>query len=220
MSVDSRPKYMNFLAKLLVDRRTQTSFWSKPFVTTDDLLFLEALAFERCGILGTLCQDTEIPFFRVLAVLEGCEDEGIAVIGKMSEDSVLPFVDESLGTLDLLFRSVSSKIKFDGEFSDFRLKHGKEKLPVDKAGVSISVWASMGGYIGLEYPDFIERLLRWTYGTPEDLGFTAEQSRIIETGLGKNPYSIADVEREAIQLFSEFCKEYYPKEAKQFPFIH
>lgn len=211
---------MNFLAKFLVDSKTQTSFWSKPFVTTDDLLFLEALAFERCGILGTLCQDTEIPFFRVLAVLEGREDEAIAVIGKMSEDSVLPFIDESFGTLDLLFRNVSSKIKFDGEFSDFRLKHGKEKLPVEKAGVSISVWASMGGYVGLEYPDFIEKLLRWTYSTPEELGFSVEQSRIIETGLGKNSYSVADVEREAIQLFSEFCKEYYPNEVKEFPFIH
>jgi hypothetical protein len=219
MSIDSRPKFANFLAKFLVDSKTKTSFWSKPFITTDDLLFLEAMAFEGCGILGTLCQDTEIPFFRVLGVLEGHENEGIAVIGKMSEDSVLPFIDESFSALDLLFRSVSSKIKFDGEINDFRLKHGKLKLPAEKAGVSISIWASTGGYIGLHYPESIEKMLRWAYNTPEELGFTAEQSKTIETVTGKNPYSVADVEREAIELFSEFCKEYYPKEAKEFPFI-
>jgi len=45
MSIDSRPKFADFLAKFLVDSKTQTSFWSKPFITTDDLLYKEAKEF-------------------------------------------------------------------------------------------------------------------------------------------------------------------------------
>ncbi len=216
MSTDTRPKLIHFISTMLVDSRTQTSFWSKPFITIESLLFLEAVAFEQCGIIGTLCYDTAIPFFRVLAVQEGHEIEGIKATEKMSEDFILPFLD-SISISDLVFRHSCTKTEFEGEFSDFLAKHGKDKLPIDKAIVSVSVWASLGGYVGLDYPDFIERALRWTYGK-QDL-FTAEQFRVIETGLGKSPYSVADVERQAIDLFSNFCKEFYPKEVKEFSFI-
>src|SRR5687768_6150752 len=108
MSVDTRPKLIYFLSKRLVQSRTQSSFWSKPFITTYDLMFLEAMAFEKCGIIGTLCQDARIPFFRVLAVPEGRETEGIAATENMSEDSVMPYID-SPTILELIFQHSRSK---------------------------------------------------------------------------------------------------------------
>lgn len=218
MPTDTRPKLIHFVSKTLVQSRTQTSFWSKPFITMNSLLFLEAMAFERCGIIGTLCQDARVPFFRVLAVPEGLETEGLAATERMSEDFIVPFIP-SPSIMELVFRHARPKMKFDGELSDFLARHGKDKLPIDRAAVSVSVWASLGGYIGLAHPDLIEDWVRWTYSKPKDLGFTAEQARMIEEGLGSSPYSVAEVERQAIDLFSEFCKEFYPKEVEEFSFI-
>jgi hypothetical protein len=218
VSVDTRPKLTHFLSKMLVQSRTQNNFWSKPFITISDLLFLEAMAFEKCGIIGTLCQDARIPFFRVLAVPEGREMEGIAATEDMSEDFVMPYID-SPTISELIFQHSRSKTNFDGELGDFLTKHGKDKLPVDKAAVSVSVWASLGGYIGLEYPDTIEDWLHQSYSKLEDLGFTAEQARVIEAEIGSSPYSVEEVEQQAIDMFGEFCKGFYPNEVKEFSFL-
>ena len=217
MATDTRPKLIHFIAKKFVQSRTKTSFWSKPSIATDALWFLEAMAFEQCGIIGVLCQDSREAFFRVLAVTEGLETEGIAATEKMSEDFVLPFIDSpTIG--ELVIEQSRSKTKFDGDLSDFLVKHGKLKLPVDKATVSVSVWAALGGYIGLDYPDFIDKSLRLTYSKPQDLGFSAEQSKILEVALGTSP-SVAEVEKRAIDIFNEFCEEFYPKEIKEFSFL-
>ena len=221
MSQDNRPKLMHTLSRMLVKSQTQKGFLSKPYIMGGSVLISQAWIFERCGILGTLCQDIREPFFRVLAGTKGLEEEGIAAVGSMANNYVMPFIDDSPTILNLIVNHARAKVGFDGDFVEFLQKYGMEKLPTDKAAVSIAVWASLGGYIGLEHSYLIEDWIHWMYDEPEDLGFTWEQAREIGLAIGeKNPYNSAlDVQREAINIFDEFCKEFYPEELEHFMLI-
>ncbi|MBP9665072.1 MAG: hypothetical protein KBD94_10645 [Pyrinomonadaceae bacterium] len=218
---EQAPKLMHTLAKMLVRPIIEKSLFGKEHVKPINLIGAQAYAFERCAILGILCSEAKFPFFVILGGAEGMEEGGLAAVGGLARDLVLPYVDDADGFNELVNNSAMAKTGFEGNPMGFFASMAKEKLPVESAHTMVSLWSSLGGYMGLEFPDVITKWLYQTYDSDEGLYSKWDEARSFGLDIAeKKPYESSDqVIDEAVTLFSEYCREFYPEKVHHFSIV-
>jgi hypothetical protein len=218
-STDTRPKFVHFLGKSLLQQRAKKSLFKGTYIELEDLIYIQSVMFEFCAFVGIRCDNSTHDFFRVLSTRQGLEEEGFVIAEQVFDAQIGSFIDDAIDPIDLVFRTVRSRTGVDCDLGEFLKLYGKQTLKTDQVGMDIIAWGIHGAVAGLQHFDEVDRLLKWKYATWQERGFSEEQAKLLKGGLGANPVSFKDAEDVAIKMFSEFCKEYYPVEARSFWFI-
>ncbi|MBX3294685.1 MAG: hypothetical protein KF762_03050 [Acidobacteria bacterium] len=217
---EKAPKLMHTLAKLLVRPAIERSFLGKEHIKAMNVIGAQGHAFERCAILGSLCRDAKFPFFVILGGAEGMEAGGLEAVGGLAGTYVLPYMPDAENFISLVNNSAMATSGYSGNPTGFFASMAKEKVPVESAHTMVSLWSSLGGYVGLEFPEVVED---WLYASYDDPKLVVQRNEARSFGLDvaeKAPYSSSgEVKAEAVTLFREYCREFYPDKIEHFSFI-
>lgn len=218
-STDNRLKFVHFLGRSMLQQKAKKSLFKGTYIELGDLIWIQSIMFELCAFAALRCEDSTHDFFRVLSTRQGLEEEGIVIAEQVFDAQVGPYIEDATDPLDLVFMTVKSRMGVDGDFGEFLKQYGKETLKTDQVGMNIISWGIHGAVAGLRHFDDADRLLNWKYSTWQERGLPEDQAKLLEAGLGTNPVSFKEAECLAVEMFSDFCKEHYPLEARLFWFI-
>lgn len=197
------------MARMWVQREAKKPLLGKPHIRFGQAATIAGHLFQQSALLGHALNSARAPFLTVFCATEEPSEEVAASFAKEASDQVLPYLEPVDSITDLIMAMLKDRVHGEGDM--WFLRHGTAKISLD-AGVTLAYdYELIGAGFGMQHADRFEALFDNTYKreNPE------EWRKAFELGVVDAPeqedVSMEEWQQDALQLFTEYCEEFYPQ---------
>lgn len=209
-----RTSFANMLVRILLKEHTTKRLFRKPFIMYGRLLGLAAHAFHMSGQLACRFRDHARSFVVVFAASE----DGTTTVEVMTTEwvaNVLPRIADGSSLFDYVLDSEIDASDFDGDRAAFLAKNIKAmtKYSYEDAYHTLFRFAIDGVALGLTDPRRFRELVEGIHSPlDEESKKRWDRARSWGVDIPETPDRLdyAECEAEAVEMFSDYCREIYP----------
>lgn len=204
-----QPKFAVSMAHYWVQREAKKPLLGKPHFQFGKAAIVCGHLFQQSALLGRALSSARVPFLTVFCTTEEPTEEAATNFAHMASEKVLPYLESVDSINSLVLAMLKGRVHGEGDF--WFLRWGSTKMPIGAAVTLAYDYQLTGAGFGIHQPHLFEQLFNNTYKheDPEDWRMAFELG-VVDTAQQPD-VSIELWERNALELFTGFCKESYPQ---------
>ena len=203
--------YVRVLARTRVGQEVNKPFLRKAYVKYGQCYFVWSYFFQLGGILGAKHSDNLDAFGHAFLGMHGAAGAVKTYFTEFAQSILTKTLNDSMTFWDYVGVESAGRMGYSGDFLNFLMEHGMEKLSPDTMEELAWQYSEQGAALGAIHPQVIKNMFNHTHSEVPKEKWELARSAGVNIPPEQDMMTYEETEQGENEVFMEYCQQCCPE---------